>query len=444
MRISIVVPALNEASVLAASLDALAPLRAGGHEVVVADGGSGDATVSIAQPRVDRVIAAPRGRAAQMNAGAAQTRGDVLLFLHADTRLPDDAPGAVERALAGGAQWGRFDVTIDGRARVLPLIAKMMNVRSRATGIATGDQAMFVSRAAFERVGGFPPIPLMEDIALSKTLRRVAGRPACLRQRVVTSGRRWDENGALATIAAMWRLRFDYWRGVDPAALAARYWSAAPRHVPALLIFARDPVPGKVKTRLAATIGDSAAASIYRELAERTLRTAAAARDGGVVGAVELWCDPDTDRPAFTHWRDRFRVTLHAQEGGDLGTRMQHAIARALARGAPAVVIGTDCPGLDETYLARAAAALETHDAVFGPAADGGYVLVGLARDLDAFSGMPWSTPALMAATRARIAALRATMIELPVLRDIDTAADLARYRQASAGSAGPDQRFAR
>ena len=440
MRLSIVVPALNEAPGIAASLDALGPLRAGGHEVIVVDGGSTDATVAIAQARADRVIAAPRGRAVQMNAGAAQARGEVLLFLHADTRLPDDAADAIDRALARGVRWGRFDVSIDGRSPLLPLVAAMMNARSRLTGIATGDQAMFVSRGAFDLAGGFPAIPLMEDVAFSKALKQVAGAPACLRQRVVTSGRRWDENGTLSTIATMWRLRFAFWRRADPATLAARYRRAAPRRVPALLIFAKEPVPGRVKTRLAATVGDDEAASVYRELAERTLRVAAAARDAGIVGEVELWCDPGTDRPAFTGWRDRFRVTLRAQEGTDLGARMRHALARALSRGAPAMVIGTDCPALDEAYLAQATAALETHDAVFGPAADGGYVLVGLARDLDVFTGMPWSAPQLMAATRARVATLGASSVELPVLWDVDTAADLARYRETSL----PDQRFAR
>ena len=184
--------------------------------------------MAIAQARADQVIAAPRGRAVQMNAGAAQARGDVLLFLHADTQLPDDAAGAIDRVLAHGARWGRFDVSIDGRSPLLTLVATMMNARSRLTGIATGDQAMFVSRSTFAHAGGFPTIPLMEDVALSKTLKRVAGAPACLRQRVVTSGRRWEQNGVIRTILLMWRLRLSYYLGVEPA-LLARHYGEVPR-----------------------------------------------------------------------------------------------------------------------------------------------------------------------------------------------------------------------
>lgn len=433
MHLSVVVPALDEAAIVAEALDALAPLRAAGHEVVVVDGGSADATVELASPRADRVIVAPRGRAAQMNAGAAVARGSVFVFLHADTRLPDGAADAIAYALGRGARWGRFDVKIDGRSRWVPVVARLMNVRSRLTGIATGDQAIFVTRAAFAQAGGFPVQPLMEDVALSATLKRVAGAPACLRQRVVTSGRRWDERGALATMATMWRLRFDNARGVDPAALAARYRASSPsRPAPTLAIFAKEPVPGRVKTRLASAIGDDAAAAVYREIAERTLRAAVAARAAGAVGRIELWCDPDADRPAFTAWRDRFGLALDVQRGADLGARMRHAVAGALARGMPALVIGTDCPALDEGYLARAAAALTRHDVVVGPAEDGGYVMLGLARDVDVFSDMPWSSPALMGVTRARIAALRASFVELPALWDVDTAADLARYRAMS------------
>ena len=427
-RLSIIVPVLDEAATIAACLDALAPLRDQGHEVIVVDGGSRDATRALARPRADRVIATSRGRAAQMNAGAALAQGDVLLFLHADTRLPPDAATAVAAALRGEVAWGRFDVTISGRSRLLPIVARAMNVRSRLTGIATGDQAMFVTRDAFVRAGGFPDLPLMEDVALSAALKRMAGPPACLSVRVVTSGRRWDAHGALATMALMWRLRFDHWRGVDAARLAHRYTPPS-AHVPRLLVFAKDPVPGQVKTRLAAAIGADAAAALYRELAERTLATAAAARAAGIVASVELWCDSVVERPAFAAWRARYGVTLHAQHGADLGARMHHALCTALADGRPALLIGTDCPALDTAYLARAADALARHDVVFGPAADGGYVLVGLARDVDAFSDVPWSTGGVMAATRARMSALGASVTELAPLWDVDTPADLARYR---------------
>src|SRR5260370_344736 len=189
--LSIIVPALDEAAIIARALEALAPLRQGGAEVIVVDGGSQDGTAELARPRAARVIPAGRGRSAQMNAGASLARGEVLLFLHGDTSLPPDADRLVLRALVGANAWGRFDVHIEGRSPLLALVATLMNWRSRLTGIATGDQAMFASRKIFAEAGGFPEIPLMEDIALSRTLKRIA-RPICLAARVTTSGRRWQ------------------------------------------------------------------------------------------------------------------------------------------------------------------------------------------------------------------------------------------------------------
>ena len=217
-RLSIVVPALNEAAGIERCLAALAPLRARGHEVVVADGGSTDGTAALAAPLADRVVAAPRGRASQMNAGAAVASGDALLFLHADTVLPPDADRAVLAAL-GSHAWGRFDVAIDSRDARLAVVGVCMNWRSRLTGIATGDQAIFVRRADFP---GFPVIALMEDVAFSRAMKRVTP-PACLRERVRTSARRWERHGVLRTVLLMWRLRLAYWLGADPDDLARRY-----------------------------------------------------------------------------------------------------------------------------------------------------------------------------------------------------------------------------
>ncbi len=221
MNLSIIIPVLNEAPVIADLLDALQPLRARGVEIIVADGGSSDGTVGLVLPRCDAVIPAPRGRAWQMNAGAREARGDALLFLHADTRLPENADTLVVSALRN-REWGRFDVRIEGSAPMLPVIAAMMNLRSRVTGIATGDQAMFMSRKAFVAMGGFPEIALMEDISASRALKRM-GTPACLKDKVITSGRRWEKNGVWRTILLMWRLRLSYFLGAKPNTLARRY-----------------------------------------------------------------------------------------------------------------------------------------------------------------------------------------------------------------------------
>ena len=196
--ISVVVPVLDEAATLARALHPLQSERGRDVEVIVVDGGSRDGTPRTAHPLSDRVLDAPRGRARQMNAGAGAARGRVLLFLHADTRLPSGWVAMVRDALdTRGREWGRFDVRLDGAHPMLRVVERAVNLRSRLSGIATGDQAIFVTRAAFETVGGFPDIALMEDIALSRMLC-ARSRPACLRAPAVTSSRRWERDGSRA------------------------------------------------------------------------------------------------------------------------------------------------------------------------------------------------------------------------------------------------------
>jgi rSAM/selenodomain-associated transferase 2 len=221
--LSIIIPVVNEQETIGKGLAALQPLRQRGVEVIVVDGGSTDATLALAHPFADLALSAPLGRASQMNAGARRAQGEHFLFLHSDTMLPEQAVESISAALNQGERvWGRFDVRFDSPLLILRVVASMMNRRSRWTGIATGDQAMFVQRQAFERVGGFPEIALMEDIALSRSLKRLS-RPVCLRARVTTSGRRWEKNGALRTILLMWRLRAAFFLNADPSGLAERY-----------------------------------------------------------------------------------------------------------------------------------------------------------------------------------------------------------------------------
>jgi len=223
MKLSVIVPMLNEAQALASLLEQLERVARQGAEVILADGGSEDGSPSIAERAGFTVVHSARGRARQMNAAAAHATGDVLLFLHADSQLPDEAGRHIAQSLSSGTHcWGRFDVRISGRPTLLRLVSCLMNVRSRITGIATGDQAMFVMRSAFDAVGGFPDQPLMEDIELSKRLLR-RSRPACIARRVVTSGRRWERDCVWHTILLMWRLRWDYWRGVPAQQLAKVY-----------------------------------------------------------------------------------------------------------------------------------------------------------------------------------------------------------------------------
>jgi len=229
MRLAVIVPVLDEAEQIESCLAALADLRQRGAKVIVVDGGSGDATVRLAASLCDRVIAAPRGRALQMNAGARceQARSaDVLLFLHADVRLPREADRLIFRALGNRrACWGRFDVKLQGRSFGLPLIGSLMNLRSRATGICTGDQAIFVEQGAFLAMEGFAPIALMEDVEFCRRARRLSA-PVALRPPVVVSARRWEQAGLARTVLQMWWLRLAYFMGADPQQLAQRYRNA--------------------------------------------------------------------------------------------------------------------------------------------------------------------------------------------------------------------------
>ena len=227
-RLSLILPVLNEASIAVSALKALQPLRGAGHELILVDGGSTDDTVILGAPLVDRVEISAPGRARQMNAGAAVARGAVFWFLHLDTQV---FPGAADRILDGleasGKGWGRFDVRLSGRHPLLRLVERLMNLRSRLSGIATGDQGIFVRRELFGKLEGYPEIPLMEDIALSRNRKR-HGRPLCLRKPLTTSSRRWERQGVVHTVLLMWRLRLAYFLGADPVVLAKAYREGSP------------------------------------------------------------------------------------------------------------------------------------------------------------------------------------------------------------------------
>ena len=224
MRLSIIIPVLNEQRTIAATLADLDRVEAA--EVIVVDGGSTDRTAESVRATSARLVVSPRGRAMQMNAGARQAAGDVLLFLHADTKLPAGASRDIHECMADArCAGGRFDIRLDSTRPLLRLVGRMISLRSRLTRVATGDQAIFVRRAVFERLGGFPEIPLMEDVAFSRALKK-EGSIACLRARVTSSARRWEQHGPVRTILLMWVLKLLYLAGVPPARLKRLYGEA--------------------------------------------------------------------------------------------------------------------------------------------------------------------------------------------------------------------------
>ncbi len=224
-KISVIIPTLNEESCIGYTLSQLQPLRSEGHEIILCDGGSYDRTIAIAQPLVDQVVTSPAGRAIQMNRGADKATGDILWFLHADTIVPTAVDTIIIDCFTHRTKvWGRFDIRLSGSHPMFRLIELMMNLRSCITGTATGDQGIFMLRYAFDQIGGFAEIPLMEDIAMSTKLKRI--KPAvCIKQRLITSSRRWEQHGIVKTILLMWWLRLAYYFGVSPKYLANRYHS---------------------------------------------------------------------------------------------------------------------------------------------------------------------------------------------------------------------------
>jgi rSAM/selenodomain-associated transferase 2 len=228
-EISIIIPTLNEEVGMTCFLSKLQPLRSQ-CELIVVDGGSGDNTVQLAEYFVDEVVRSDPGRALQMNVGAAFASSPVVLFLHADTYLPDDAVGQIQQAMEHGYRWGRFDIKLTGNHPMLAIVAWLMNLRSYSTGIVTGDQALFVETELFEQLNGFAEIALMEDIEFSSRLKH-QGRPYNVKSKVTSSGRRWISFGVFKTIVLMWWLRLQYFFDVSPRYLAqlykeGRFWKA--------------------------------------------------------------------------------------------------------------------------------------------------------------------------------------------------------------------------
>ena len=430
MRLSVIIPVWNEEESIAACLQRLQPLAERGHEIIVVDGGSSDQTRPLARPLCTLLLRGPRGRGLQMNLGARFAAGDMLLFLHGDSSLPERAEAVLAAAFAGGEPtWGWFDVRLGRQRAIFRLIASLMNLRARRSGVCTGDQALFVSTSLFRRAGGFPEIPLMEDIAMCRRLGKLV-RPQPQPFATLTSARRWESQGVLRTILRMWRLRLLYFFGVSPERLAREYYPALHDSAPGfaypgarILVFARAPEAGKVKTRLAREIGEGAALGLYLAMLHRVFATA----EQAALAEVHLWAASNPRHPEFLGLCDIRGI--HRQEGDDLGERMRHAAATELAAADvdSVLIIGSDCPALTADYLDGALAALAGGaELVLGPARDGGFVLLGLRKaPAGLFQDVEWGSGKVLEQTLARAGELGLRQQLLAPCWDVDTLADL-------------------
>ena len=430
--VSIVVPVFNEVPTIdrdsfTPRIHALTELLRPCDEIILVDGGSSDASWRTLQalaihPQIT-AIQSQKGRARQMNCGAATAKGDILLFLHADTVLNAAAWNGFSQALqarGGQSVWGRFNVRISGQSRWLPVVAWFMNHRSRFSKIATGDQALFASRLLFEKVGGFPEQPLMEDIEWSKRLKQVAA-PCFLPidTPVMTSGRRWDTQGAWKTILLMWRFRYQYWRGVPATELARQYADAREKIPLTVAVFAKYPQAGRVKTRLEPMLGAEQCAEFARYLLLSTLDKLSGVN-------VVLWTDGGSDAQWGSLLAGR-QVTRCIQPEGHLGVRMQTAVQTHLKHSEVVVLLGPDAVQFTVNDLRALEKAAKQHALAFVPALDGGYVALACTRCVSSvFSGdIQWGGAQVAAQTREALDGLGIEAKWFEAQLDIDEPEDL-------------------
>jgi len=429
--LSIIVPTLNEAQCIENTLQSLQVLRHKNCELIVSDGGSTDGTLDLVYPLVDQLTISGSGRARQMNVGAMKAQGEYLLFLHADTQLPDEFETLFQAAIAKHRLWGFFRLSLTGRHWLLRLVECLINWRSKLSGIGTGDQCLWVERELFNELGGFANIPLMEDIELCQRLKAKA-KPLWVNFPVRTSSRRWEERGILKTILLMWRLRLSYFFGVPTQQLVQWYY---PHHKtpPAihyafpdcqLVQFAKTLQPGQVKTRLQPSLGEDGCLYLHTKLVQHCFQILKRTELAPV--AIDLAGDQSPKQLAFFH-NMVGNSEITAQRGSDLGRRMFNAAVSRLVYRDAVIIVGSDCPFFTTDYIKEALTKLsEGCDCVLGPATDGGYVLIGLRRaSMRLFDGVEWGSDKVFQQTIERLICLKWHYHLLPVLTDIDRPEDL-------------------
>ena len=424
-QLAIVIPALNEAEHLPGLLSDLAELSLS-HRVIVVDGGSRDGTAAVAGERGAEVVSAPAGRARQLNVGARVAAGTpALLFLHADCRLPAGTRAALEGEVGRGiTSPAVFRFRLEGDDLFWRFIEFGQRLRESTTGLVYGDQGLLVSNEDFVAAGGYPEIPLMEDVALLDRLRD-HGTIRRIGADLLTSPRRYQEEGRWRAWIRNTVLVTRYLAGSPPEQLASSYATRRPAHSVerSLLVFAKAPYPGRVKTRLAPALGEEKAAALYRRMGKTIIE---AVLTGDFRTTVVY--DPPGEVRAMRDWLGE-SVPLTPQSGGDLGTRMSTAISQALETAQRVCLIGTDTPEVDSAVVIEAFDALDSADLVLGPARDGGYYLVGMSEPRpEIFDGIAWSTDGVYRDTLARADESALRVAELETLTDVDEPADIPEW----------------
>ena len=431
--LGIVIPALDEEEALPPLLEDLARLPIDGR-ILVVDGGSRDGTVAAARTGGAEVMRSRCGRARQMNAGATLLATRWILFLHADSRLDDSAlHSIVHHVRRDGPEAGYFGLAIAHEHFYYRLIEGGQRIRERLCGLVYGDQGLLIRRDRFAGVGGYPDEPIMEDVILNRRLLK-GEQLVPLAGKLITSPRRYEEEGRIRALLRNMRTITGFLSGTDPSSLARGYRPRRARRPGApeagldadpdrttLLVFAKAPRPGTVKTRLAHTIGEEQATGLYRRMGRLIVANVRPAP-----ARVVVCYDPPDSEAEIRDWLGPSLHRCWPQGGGDLGARMSRMVERAFPHADRVVVIGTDTPAVDAGTVARAVAALDTADVVIGPALDGGYYLLGLRRPHPAlFAGIRWSTDSVLTETVERIERLGLSATWLEVEKDIDTAEDL-------------------
>ena len=442
-HVSIIIPVLDEEKILESSLNSLQILRKNNCEIIVVDGGSSDRSPEIAKPRVDKFLVTRPGRAHQMNFGAEHSKGKILVFLHADSQISSQAISQlVKKTDSLNYFWGWFRLTFDSSSPTFALVSFFMMLRSKITKICTGDQTLFISSGFFNSIGGFPSIPIMEDVAISKILR-VQAVPIELKIKTLSSTRRWKQEGIYRTIVFMWYLRLLYWLGVSPNKLVAKYY---PKKIEEgyiersqvaykysnidILLFARLPVLGKVKTRLRDALSETEILALYEAMFKRV----AGLLDESRLAQVQLWLDTDPAKENEFVLDLPGSFKINEQIEGDLGEKMNFAINKSLVSkdSEYALLLGSDCPAMTYDYLNHALCLLsDGNKLVLGPAEDGGYVLIGVNKSYpELFQDINWGTNEVLEKTIQKAINIGIDYVCLEPLWDLDRPDDLRRLSE--------------